>query len=145
VKVLDYVGVKLETSSPPAENSKGGSTHAAAKQAAPTEVTPEMKPVSDSTPNVNVTSHNQAGGITAHTVNVGEPPRRMNTQLAAELDRVTKGYKKYKVTCALSDAEAYGLAAEMMSYLKSKGLEVDGGESSGLDAAIERLGDAAGR
>lgn len=76
--------------------------------------------------NINVTSNNQSGGITAHTVNVGPQPRMVTPQVEQELMRVVAAYKKITVTCVLGDGEAFQFASAITSCLKAKGRDVDG-------------------
>ena len=76
--------------------------------------------------NINVTSFNQAGGITAHTVNVGPQSRGMTPQFEQELMRIAAGHKKITVTCVLGDGEAFQFASAITNYLKGKGFNVDG-------------------
>lgn len=85
---------------------------------------PESKPMPDS--NHNVTSYNQLGGITAHTVNIGAQPRSITPDFERELTRITQGYKKFTVTCVLGDGEAFQFANAVMASLKARGLNVEG-------------------
>ncbi len=75
-------------------------------------------------PNVNITSINQTGGITAHTVNtvhMGVPPRRMNASYAEDLKRAIPLSAKVSVEAVASDPEAFGFANEILDWLVANG------------------------
>ncbi|HWA10064.1 MAG TPA: hypothetical protein VG838_11485 [Opitutaceae bacterium] len=93
----------------------------AAKVENPHEVLPMSQPQ-----NVNVTSINQSGGITAQNVNLGVPPRQIDAGLASQIVSIMGGNKKANVAAALGDAEAYQFAAKVKDFLSNKGFEVDG-------------------
>lgn len=73
-----------------------------------------------------ITSHNQSGGITAHTVNIGSPPRQLDPASAVQLEQNIPKDKPVKVTAVMGDQEAFAFASQITSYLKSKGYSVDG-------------------
>jgi len=77
---------------------------------------------------VNITSHNQSGGITAHTVNLGPQDRVLSDNAASQLDTELSKHpgKKISVTSVLGDPEAFKFATQIMVYLKEQGYDVDG-------------------
>ena len=78
-------------------------------------------------PNIFVTSHNQMGGVTAHTVNFGPTARSMNEQLGAQLKQQVPTIAKVTVTAVLGDGEAFGFANQVLAWLKGNGYSnVDG-------------------
>jgi len=76
--------------------------------------------------NTNISSFNQSGGITAHTVNVGPGKRALNQSVRQQLDAITAGKKKIVVACVMGDSEAFQFANEIADYLKTKGVPVSG-------------------
>ena len=77
--------------------------------------------------NIFVTSHNQMGGVTAHTVNFGPTARSMNDQLGTQLQQNIPATAKVTVTAVHGDGEAFGFANQVLSWLKSNGYNnVDG-------------------
>lgn len=75
--------------------------------------------------NQNVTSHNQTGGITAHTVNMG-PPRRdisapMCVPLKEQIRREIPRDKPITVVAVMGDGEAAEFALQLHGYLKAQG------------------------
>jgi hypothetical protein len=89
---------------------------------------------SDHRPNINVTSHNQMGGVTAHTVNVGRPSRSLNDGLRAQIMRDLPRDKPITVIAVMGDSEACLLAEQIHAFLKSNGfpLKEEGGISQGV-------------
>ena len=77
---------------------------------------------------INISSTLQSGGITAHTVNMASPARHINASNAAQIKEVIEEneFEKITVTAALNDAEAFGLASEILELIKSLGYEADG-------------------
>ena len=69
---------------------------------------------------VNITSHNQSGGITAHTVNVGLPPRRIDAAFVAQLRQYIPGPAEVDVTAVMGDGEAFDFASQIFEHLKSR-------------------------
>jgi hypothetical protein len=77
-----------------------------------------------------VTSHNQFGGITAHTVNVAPQARRLHSpqgealkrQLLAEAPRD----RRINITVVFGDPEAYAFGQEIFDFLKVNGFDVWG-------------------
>lgn len=80
--------------------------------------------------NVNITSINQSGGITAQNVNIGVPPRQIDAGLASQIVNIMAGNKKANIAAVLGDAEAYQFAAKVKDFLSHKGFEVDGVDQS---------------
>ena len=81
----------------------------------------------------SVTSHNQTGGITAHTVNFGPQPRRMDETLKAKILSDIPRSKPITVTALLGDGEACQFAEEIHAFLKNHGFPVaEGGISQGV-------------
>lgn len=76
--------------------------------------------------NTNVSSFNQSGGITAHTVTVGTPHRTIDARVRQQLDQLTAGKRKIEVNAVMGDSEAFQFATEITNYLKGKGAPVDG-------------------
>ena len=87
--------------------------------------------MADEKKNVFVTSYNQSGGITAHTVNVGAQPRHFNAETAAQLTQMIQKGKPVNVVAVMGDQEAFQFAAEIKAYLESQGYAV-----SGVDQAV---------
>lgn len=75
-----------------------------------------------------VTSYNQSGGITAHTVHVGPTPRRLNQPqcqtLKDEILRDIPRDKKVLVMSVAGDHEAYAFADEILTWMRQQGLNV---------------------
>ncbi len=82
----------------------------------------------DNKPEINITSYNQSGGITAHTVNIGMQTRHLDLQEASQLDQHLLQFKStaVRVTSVLGDQEAFLFANEIKDYLTSKGFAVAG-------------------
>jgi hypothetical protein len=75
---------------------------------------------------VFVTSYNQSGGITAHTVNVAPAARRFDSGHASQLKGILPVGAKVSVTAVMGDQEAFGFASEVDAWLRSAGYVVDG-------------------
>lgn len=76
---------------------------------------------------IKITSINQSGGITAHTVNVGPRAREMNETLGLQLKQQIPLDKKVTVVAVLGDGEAFGFANQILQWMKSNGYrDVDG-------------------
>jgi hypothetical protein len=71
--------------------------------------------------NTYVTSHNQSGGITAGTVNIGPQPRHMNAQLEAGLRQNVPTSVLVRVVAVMGDGEAFAFAQEIHAWLKANG------------------------
>jgi hypothetical protein len=74
----------------------------------------------------SVTSYNQTGGITAHTVNLGPQPRRMDETLKAQILSEIPRSKPITVAALLGDGEACQFAEELHTFLKNHGFPVTG-------------------
>lgn len=80
--------------------------------------------MSDDKPtHINITSTNQSGGITAHTVNVGKPPRELKaadqSALLALLNLPTGS--KFDIESPMGDNEAIALADAIEKFLQREG------------------------
>lgn len=114
VKILDYFDVK-PTSEPKAEK----------KVESKKEASPAMNPPQ----NTNVTSYNQSGGITAHTVNVGAIDRHLTpAQIQAIIGAAgpfLPSDVEVPITAALGNQEAQRLASEFVSAIRQAGRKAD--------------------
>lgn len=83
---------------------------------------------SSNNPQVNVTSVNQRGGITANNVNIESPERHINDLIKNSLVAQLPNNKAQEidVTSVLGDQEAYQFAQEIKEYLENKGYKVNG-------------------
>lgn len=77
---------------------------------------------------INVTSHNQTGGITANQVNIGSVPRKLDYNIQNQLLNILNNRnEKIEVRSILGDSESYTYANQIFDFLKSKGFsKVDG-------------------
>jgi hypothetical protein len=71
--------------------------------------------------NTFITSNNQSGGITAHTVNFGPTARSMDAQLGAQLKQHIPSPAKITITAILGDSEAFGFANQVLAWLRENG------------------------
>lgn len=71
--------------------------------------------------NIFITSHNQSGGVTAHTVNFGPTARTMNAQMGEQLKQHIPTTAKVTITAVLGDGEAFGFANQVMTWLQGNG------------------------
>jgi hypothetical protein len=77
----------------------------------------------------NITSNNQTGGITAHTVNLERPPRNFNRGDAEQLDKLLATVPKsdkFWVTVVMNDGEADAYAVQIVQELAHRGYTVEG-------------------
>lgn len=74
-----------------------------------------------------VTSHNQSGGITAHTVNMTPPNRALNDALRAQLRQMVPKDRAVEVQAPLGDGEAIRHAHEVWDFLVGEGYNMRGG------------------
>lgn len=83
--------------------------------------------------NINVTSYNQQGGITANQVLIGKQERHLTGELKQNLlDRLPNNKKvKIRVVSVLGDQEAFNLAQEIKTYLDNQNYQ-----TQGVDQAI---------
>lgn len=82
---------------------------------------------------VNITSHHQTGGITAHTVNVGARPRMLNAAAQQQLTARVPKSVPVKVHAVLGDGEAYQLAQQIVAFLTDGGYTIVPG---GIDQVV---------
>ena len=81
---------------------------------------------------INVTSINQSGGITAHTVNVEPQPRQMTPELGKQLSQLVPLGSKVTVVAVMGDSEAFAFASAIKSWLQVNGYT----NVSGVDQAV---------
>lgn len=76
----------------------------------------------------NVSSYNQVGGITAHTINLDLLRRQLTEDGKKELDEILKPYKGkiIEISYTGGNEEAFSFALEIKEYLESKKWEIDG-------------------
>lgn len=86
---------------------------------------PKERPVPDDK-KVNVTSYNQSGGITAHTVNIGPQPRTLSTmpKLTASLRDLVPKTKPVDVYAVMGDADGMQFASEIYAFLGANGYKL---------------------
>jgi len=77
---------------------------------------------------INVTSHDQKGGITAYQVNFNtKKERHINEEFKVNLNpHLPKKNETIEVNATMSDPEAYQFASEIKSFLEGEGYEVKG-------------------
>ena len=88
--------------------------------------------MSEDNKNIFITSHNQMGGVTAHTVNFGPQARQMNSQLGDQLKQHIPNSATIRVVAVLGDGEAFGFANQVLQWLKSNGYS----KAEGVDQAV---------
>jgi hypothetical protein len=71
----------------------------------------------------SVTSHNQSGGITAHTVNVGPQRLKFETAIAEELVRKLPQGKPVRLRSVGSNTD-HAIASEYQEFLTRRGFDV---------------------
>lgn len=74
----------------------------------------------------SVKSYNQSGGITAHTVNLGPQPRKINSKLQDIILTSLPRDQKIRIVAVMGDAEALQLAFEILEFMKRSGFNVEG-------------------
>ena len=76
----------------------------------------------------NVTSNNQSGGITAHTVNAFPKPRRLNSDKCESISNKLFPYRDRPILIdtILNDREAIIYAKDTESCLQRKGFQIEG-------------------
>jgi hypothetical protein len=82
--------------------------------------------------NIFITSHNQSGGVTAHTVNFGPQARQMSSQIGATIIHNIPISAEVTVIAVLGDGEAFGFANQILQWLKSNGYD----NTEGVDQAV---------
>lgn len=78
------------------------------------------------TQNISITSNNQSGGITAHTVNIGFARRQLDAASAQQLLQQLPRQKPVKVVAVMGDQEAFAFATQILDHLKANGYQADG-------------------
>ncbi len=76
---------------------------------------------------IHITSHNQSGGITAHTVNIGKRERKLDEAGKQGIETALKQFpnaRRFGVTAIMGDPEAMNAAIEIRAYLQSTGRNV---------------------
>lgn len=68
-----------------------------------------------------VTSHNQSGGITAHTVNIGSQQRTITEALKQQIRTQVPRALPITVVAVMGDGEALRFAHELHAFLSSEG------------------------
>jgi hypothetical protein len=76
--------------------------------------------------NISITSNNQSGGITAHTVNIGSIRRQLDAASAQQLLQALPKNKTVKVVAVMGDQEAFAFATQILAHLKANGYQVEG-------------------
>jgi len=67
---------------------------------------------------INVTSHNQLGGITAGVVNLNSASPRMLSSSDKKILQSIPAHAQINIEHSLNDAEAYQYAEQILEYLK---------------------------
>ena len=77
---------------------------------------------------INVTSYNQSGGITAYNVNIGQQDRKLTQQLANQLTKyiIENDVNNVKITSVMGDQEAFQFASVIKAFLVDQGYSVNG-------------------
>ena len=78
---------------------------------------------------INVTSYNQQGGITAYQVNIQPGDRELTEKRTQELKTLLGqlDYTSVEVISLMGDAEAERYATRIVNYLSSLGIKASGG------------------
>ena len=76
--------------------------------------------------NISITSNNQSGGITAHTVNIGSMRRQLDAASAQKLLQTLPKNKTVKVVAVMGDQEAFAFATQILGHLKANGYQAEG-------------------
>jgi hypothetical protein len=74
-------------------------------------------------PAINITSHNQQGGITAYQVNIGRVDLTFDAGVAAEIERKLPRDRPIRLTSVGSQRDQ-AVAHEYASYLEQKGYTI---------------------
>lgn len=77
---------------------------------------------------INVTSHNQSGGITANQVNIGAVPRKLDINVQNQLlGALQNKSEAIEITSIMGDSESFDFATQISDFLKANGYtKVDG-------------------
>ena len=81
---------------------------------------------------VHITSINQSGGITAGTVNIGNPTRTITDQNKAFLQEHLPKDAPVTVVCTMGDGEAHSFANDILNWLQANGYS----NAKGVDQAV---------
>lgn len=74
------------------------------------------------TTKINIISNNQSGGITAQNVHIGKQPRNFDDEAKTDLTKLLNDKsQEIEVISIMGDNESFGLAVEVVDYLKSSG------------------------
>lgn len=73
---------------------------------------------------VHVTSYNQSGGITAHTVNMAPPQREVDSRLVADLKANLAG-QSAKLISIMGDNESWTFAERLADALRKEGVNAE--------------------
>lgn len=87
----------------------------------------QTKTLSDGVIDQSVTSFNQSGGITAHTLNLGPPRRILDDNGRNDLLHKIPQDRIIHVECVHGDAEADHFAQQVWDFLKRAGRPMAGG------------------
>ena len=102
----------------------------------------ENNKLSDYNGQTNITSHNQSGGITAHTVNAGLIQRKLSDSLKStiknRIEKLNRQSNKINIFTQINDEEAKNLAFEIKDFLIKSNFKycgitacsVDGGDGN---------------
>lgn len=78
--------------------------------------------------NINISSYNQSGGITAYNVNIGPQDRKLTEdfgeQLIQEIEK--RPDKEIEILHEMGDGEAYRFAKQVRNFLIEKGYNPKG-------------------
>lgn len=90
-------------------------------------------------PSINVTSHNQQGGITAYQVNIQKGDRQLTENAATQLKKylANKTFSKIDVVAVMGDGEAFRLASQVKNFLVSQGYSVEGVGQAVFSAPVQ--------
>lgn len=94
-------------------------------------------PPTSSVTGTSISSHNQSGGITAHTVNMAPPRRDIDAPMSAPLkDQIRREVPKDQpitVVAVMGDGEASEFALQLHGYLRAQGYTMaEDGISQGM-------------
>jgi hypothetical protein len=87
-------------------------------------------------PHIHVTSHNQSGGITAHTVNIGNQRLRLTDELGAELLRTLP--KSKPIETHIVGEMGPGVGTQIEAFLRRNGYEVRSMSMTGMRVPAPR-------
>jgi len=89
---------------------------------------------------INITSNNQMGGITAHTVNYGPHARQMDDSIGAKFKIDIPVNAKITITAIWGNSEAFNFAHQIMQWLKSNGYKnVNGVDQAAYSAPVSGI------